>query len=150
MPLRLPRCPQKRQEVRLRPVSGTGRRTPRYLIRTRGRGPEARATERMTSPGLTRPEPRPMSSSPECSHRRYLHQAKIRYKSDIQSLLPKSQLDLALFVPGREAIELNLLLLLFDQTPDSLSRCTVAYFTRELQQGSFKIYDWEPKLTKQN
>ena len=55
---------------------------------------------------------------------------------------PKSQLDLALFVPGRGAIELNLLLLLIDQTSESLSlpRCTVAYFTRELQQGSFKIY----------
>ena len=61
--------------------------------------------------------------------------------SNIQSYLPKSQLDLALFVPGREAIELNLLLLLFDQSPESLSLCTVAYFTRELQQGSFKIYD---------
>lgn len=144
-PPRLPKCPQKRQEVRH--VWGTCQRRPRYLIRTRGREPEARATQRMTSPGLIRPEPRPKSSSRECSHHHYLHQAKTRYKSlDIQSYLPKSQLDLALFVPGRQAIEFNLLPLLFDQPPESFSLCTVAYFTRELQQSSFKVYDWEPTL----
>ena len=138
-----PTCPGTAPRVR-----HAGPRTePRYWRRA-SPGPPPPAPPRPAAATASSASPRPRTRRPRrrsraCWRRHCLHSYSRNlqsYKIDIISsllYLPRSQLDWPTAAPDSGAIALNLLLLL-DQISVSfslsLSLCTRAYLTRELQQ----------------